>query len=86
MGTWHRDQYNFVIIPFGIGMIGIFRMFAQRKQVTVGQDRTLGIAGGAGGIKLKNCIVGTCWFEHCTLLPGDHRARFGFADDSLDVG
>ena len=85
MRTRHRDQHNLVIVPFRIGVVRIFRMFAKREQVAVGQHRTLGVARGARSVELQNRIVWPCGIECKPSLRLNHRACFGLADNAPDI-
>ena len=60
-------------------------MFAKREQIAVGQHRALWIAGGARGIELQNSVVRTSSFKGYPRLPLNHRPRFGFADNALNI-
>ena len=47
MRAGHGDKDDFIILPFGIGMVGIGRMLAQGKQVAVRQHGALRITRSA---------------------------------------
>ena len=47
MRAGHGDEDNLIIIPLAIGMFFFSRIFAQGKQIAVGEHRTLGITRGA---------------------------------------
>ena len=81
----HRDQHNFVIIPFGVSGLCIVGMLAQRKQVTVGKDCALRVTRGTGCIKLQHCVVWTCRFKRHALGVFDHLGCSSSVDHLLDM-